>query len=323
LNELVVSDLTQVADGRACYSLLVNEEGGILDDVIVYCLDSRKYLVVVNCANRAKDHQWLVAHRQGAVEVRDISTGRSILAIQGPKAAQVLENALETRVSGLGRFGLTPIRSLREQGWVARTGYTGSDGFEVFLPDAQALRLWQRLLEQGRQAGLQPVGLGARDTLRLEAGLRLYGSDMDETTSPYEADLGWTVAIHKPSFSGKEALVQQKANGVTRRLMGFELAHGPVPRNGFALLADGRQVGTVTSGTFSPTLNKPIGLGYVEVAFAKPGTRLQVLIRNHHHAATVVKLPFWRAETTVAQWPSGPVAQSILGYLLWFCKNAF
>ena len=295
LNELVVSDIAEVAEGRACYTLLLNQQGGIRDDVIVYRVASHEYLVIVNCANRDKDDAWVREHRRGKVDIRDISAGRSILAIQGPNAAQTLEDILDTRVSGLGRFGLAPIRGMGEQAWIARTGYTGSDGFEVFLPDAHALRLWRLLLEGGRPRGLQPMGLGARDTLRLEAGLRLHGSDIDETTSPYEADLGWTVALHKPSFIGKAALAQQKASGLTRRLVGFELVQGPVPRKGFPLFADGRQVGVVTSGTFSPSLNKPIGMGYIETAFAQPGTVLQVVIRTQRHAATVVKLPFWRA----------------------------
>jgi len=226
-------------------------------------------------------------------------------AIQGPKTAPLLDDVLETKVSGLARFGLSPLRTMGQRAWISRTGYTGSDGFEVFLVDPHAMRLWHRLLERGRASDVQPVGLGARDTLRLEAGLRLCGTDMDETTSPYEADLGWTVAINKPSFIGKERLVRQKTQGVTRRLIGFELQVGPVPRHGCAILANNRQVGTVTSGTFSPCLNRPIGMGYVETTFARPGTTLEVAIRTKSYPATVVKLPFWRAETKVAEWQSG------------------
>ena len=295
LNELVASDLTQVAEQRACYTLLLNERGGIRDDVIVYRLGVQEFLVIVNCANRTQDLTWLSDHRRDQTEVRDISAGRSILAIQGPNAAALLEDVLGIHVSGLGRFDVVALRALGRDAWIARTGYTGSDGFELFLPDPQALRIRQRCLERGASVGVQPVGLGARDTLRLEAGLRLYGTDMDETTTPYEADLGWTVAIHKPSFIGKDVLERQKANGVAKRLVGFELADGPVPRTGFALLAEGRQVGAVTSGTFSPILNKPIGMGYVEMAFATPGTRLEVAIRTRRYPAAVVKLPFWRA----------------------------
>jgi aminomethyltransferase len=296
LNELIVSDLTQVGEGRACYTLLVNEQGGIIDDVIVYRVGVQEFLVLVNCANRTKDATWFLEHRRPQTEVRQISAGRSILAIQGPKAAALLEEVVETPVSGLGRFSMVALRALGPRAWIARTGYTGSDGFELFLSDAPARRIWQRCLEREMSLGIKPVGLGARDTLRLEAGLRLYGTDMDETVTPYEADLGWTVAINKPSFLGKDTLVRQKANGVTKRLVGFELAEGPMPRRGFALVAGGRQVGTVTSGTFSPLLNKPIGMGYVEVGFASPGTKLEVEIRAKRYPAIVVKMPFWRAE---------------------------
>ena len=298
LNESVGSDLAQVAEGRACYTLLLNAQGGILDDVIVYRLSAETFLVIVNCGNRSKDVEWLVGHQRGNVEVRQFSAGRSILAIQGPQSAALLEDVLEARVSDLSRFNVAVVPSMGEHAWLARTGYTGSDGFEFFLPDPHAIRLWRGLLERGSSRGVKPVGLGARDTLRLEAGLRLHGTDIDETTSPYEADLGWTVAINKPSFLGKTVLAAQKAQGVARRLVGFELDQGPVPRQGCLLMAEGREVGAVTSGTFSPMLRKSIGMGYVAAACAGPGTRLHVVIRNKPHPATVVKLPFWRGTTS-------------------------
>ena len=292
LNELVVSDLAQVGPGRACYTLLTNEQGGILDDLIIYRVGGQEYLVIVNCANREADAGWLAAHRRGEVEVRDISAGRSIVAVQGPHASRLLDEVVGTRVSGLGRFDVVPLPGLGEWVWVARTGYTGSDGFEVFLPDQPAVRLWRLLLERGAQ----PIGLGARDTLRLEAGLRLYGTDMDAATSPYEAGLGWTVAIHKPSFLGKGVLLPQREGRVARKFIGFEMGEGPVPRHGCAIVAEQRRVGTVTSGTFSATLNKPIGMGYVEPACAAPGTQLSIEIRARPYPAVVVKLPFVRAQ---------------------------
>ena len=295
LNELVVSDLTQVGVGRACYTLLTNERGGIVDDLIIYRTGEQEFLVIVNCANRAKDVEWIRAHQGPRTEIKDISAGRSILAIQGPKVAPLLEDMLQASVSGLGRFSAIPLPVWGSRAWVARTGYTGSDGFELFLEDGPARKVWQRCLA-APAPGCKPVGLGARDTLRLEAGLRLYGTDMDDTTSPYEADLGWTVAINKPSFTGKDILVRQKAEGVAKKLAGFELAEGPVPRSGCALMAGGRQVGSVTSGTFSLMLNKPIGMGAVETASAAPGTKLEVAIRSKQHPATVVKMPFWRAQ---------------------------
>jgi aminomethyltransferase len=250
--------------------------------------------VIINCANREQDVQWLQQHPRGEVEIRDISQGRDIIAVQGPAAGRALESALKMSVGALGRFELAPLR-LGKRAWVARTGYTGSDGFELFLEDAQARQVWQQLIEQGSAWGLHAIGLGARDTLRLEAGLRLYGTDMDITTSPYEADLGWTVAINKSSFLGKEVLVTEKANGVARKLVGFQLGQGPLPRQGCPLLVEDRPVGQVTSGTFSPMLNACIGMGYVETAIAKPGTVLSVVIRNKPYPATIVKMPFWQS----------------------------
>jgi aminomethyltransferase len=291
LNELVVSDLSQVGLGRACYTLLTNERGGIVDDLIIYRTGGQDFLVIVNCANRGKDVDWITQHVRAQVDIKDISAGRAILAIQGPKVVALLEGILGTSVSGLGRFSAIPLSGWGHRAWIARTGYTGSDGFELFLEDAHARKLWQRCLASGM---CKPVGLGARDTLRLEAGLRLYGTDMDDDTSPYEADLGWTVAINKPSFIGKDVLVKQKASGVSRKMAGFELPEGPVPRSGCALMAGGRQVGSVTSGTFSLMLKKPIGVGYVEPASAAVGTTLGVAIRSKEFPATVVKLPFWR-----------------------------
>ena len=315
LNELIVSDLTQVGEGRACYTLLTNPRGGIVDDLIIYRVGERDFLVIVNCANRQKDVAWIVEHQRPGAHVGDISSGRSILAIQGPQVARLLEQVLETPVSGLGRFSAMRLSGWGSRAWIARTGYTGSDGFELFLEDAPALRVWKRCLEVGAPLGLKAIGLGARDTLRLEAGLRLYGTDMDDATTPYEADLGWTVAINKPSFIGKDVLVSQKAAGVTKRLVGIELPEGPVPRTGCALMTEGRQVGSVTSGTFSLMLNKPIGLGYVETRAASPGTALQVMIRSKAYPATVVKLPFWRTEKKVAQWQSDKVAGLPLRHL--------
>ena len=303
LDRCLVSDIAQVGEGRACYTLMLNEAGGILDDLIVYRIGPEGYLVIVNCGNRRSDVAWLTAHREGHTTVTDISEGRSILAVQGPLACRVLEQLLDAKVTGLGRFGVAPIRHMGPEACLARTGYTGSDGFELFLPDAHAKRVWDMILHAAAPLGAQPVGLGARDTLRIEAGLRLYGIDMDAATSPFEAGLNWTVAINKPDFIGKHALVKQKQEGLTRQFIGFELSQGPVPRSGTELTAGvdgagqaGRRVGAVTSGTFSPVLNRPLGMGYVEPAFTTPGTALTMTVRSQRYAATVARLPFWKGE---------------------------
>jgi len=295
LNALFVSDLEQVGEGRACYTLMVNERGGILDDVIIYRVGGREYLVVVNCATRLRDYEWMVAHRQGTVDVEDRSSSRSILAVQGPRAIKVLEAVFGVRAGGLGRFDVAPFAVTGDQAWMARTGYTGGDGFELFLPSSQAGSVWRRFVESGRELGLRPAGLGARDTLRLEAGLRLYGTDMDEQTSPYEADLGWTVALRKGPFIGQEALRQQKASGVGRKLTGLEIGEGPVPRQGCPILVEGQAVGTVTSGTYSPLLKKAIGMGYVPREIAQPGRACAVVIRGKAWPGTLAELPFWHA----------------------------
>jgi aminomethyltransferase len=250
--------------------------------------------------------------------VSDISEGRSMLAVQGPLAARVLEQLLDAKVAGLGRFEIAPIRTMGPEACIARTGYTGGDGFELFLDDRNAQRLWDLILLEAKSAGILPIGLGARDTLRVEAGLRLYGTDMATATTPFEAGLEWTVAIHKEAFIGKDVLMKQKQDGVAKRLVGFELASGPVPRAGAELAIDpagggagGRRVGTVTSGTFSPMLQRPLGMAYVEAAYTKPGTSLTLTVRGQRYTATVVKMPFWKPDrpSPVAGLAAGPTLE--------------
>ena len=302
LNALLTSDLASVGEGRACYTLMLNESGGILDDLIVYRLGAEHFLVIVNCATHERDVAWMLAHRRGATTITDISEGRAMLAVQGPRACRVLEQLLDARVTGLGRFGIAPIRTMGPDACLARTGYTGSDGFELFVPAHHARRLWDAILAEGQASGAKPIGLGARDTLRVEAGLRLYGADMDEATTPWEAGLDWVVAINKPAFIGRDALVKQRAAGVTKRFIGFELAQGPVPRTGTEMVQPpgmpeaGRRIGTVTSGTYSPLLKRPLGMGYVEAACAAPGARLAITVRAQAYVGTIVKLPFWKNE---------------------------
>ncbi len=294
LDALMTSDFTQVGLNRACYTLMLNEQGGIVDDLIVYRIGESEFLVIVNCGNRESDVAWLCAHSTGQTEITDISQGRSILAVQGPRASRILESFLDAKVAGLARFGIAPIRTMGPEACIARTGYTGSDGFELFVPDNHAQKLWDAILSESRSSGGLPIGLGARDTLRVEAGLRLYGTDMNDATTPYEVGLGWTVAIHKTDFIGKAALVRQQAQGLTRKFVGFELAQGPVPRQGCELSVDGRRVGVVTSGTYSLMLQKPLGMGYIEPTLAVSGTKLSLTVRNQRYEATVVKLPFWQ-----------------------------
>ncbi|MBI3009663.1 MAG: glycine cleavage system aminomethyltransferase GcvT [Candidatus Omnitrophica bacterium] len=295
LDSIVTSDITQVGIGRACYTLLLNDDGGILDDWIIYRLGTTSYLVIVNCGNRDSDVAWMRQQARGRVTIDDISTGRSILAVQGPAAAHLLEQILDAKVAGLARFEIAPIRTMSPQSCISRTGYTGSDGFELFLEDRHAIRIWDILMNTAATSGIMPVGLGARDTLRIEAGLRLYGTDIDTETHPFEAGLGWTVAMNKAAFIGKDKLALLSKAPMKRRFIGFELAQGPIPRLGMPLWnQEHQQVGKVTSGTFSPILNKSLGMGYVEANAAAAGTLLALNVRNQWHAASVVKLPFWK-----------------------------
>ncbi len=296
LNELLVSDISQVGEGRACYTLMLNETGGILDDLIIFRLGAEEFLVIVNCATHESDVAWLHSHARGNTTIADISEGRCIVAVQGPRACRVLEQVLDARVTSLGRFQMAPMRTMGPDACIARTGYTGGDGFELFLPNAHGLRIWDLVLRHAQALGARPIGLGARDTLRVEAGLRLYGTDMDAATTPFDAGLGWTVAMNKPSFIGKPVLAKQKRDGLQRHFVGFELSQGPMPRHGCALHLEGRPVGTVTSGTFSQVLNRPIGMGYVEPAASAVGTILTMTVRTQKYPATVVKLPFWKGE---------------------------
>ncbi len=298
LNRLMVSDLTQVGKERACYTLMLNERGGIIDDLIIYRLGDEEWLVIVNCGNHTTDVEWLTAHVQGRTTIADISEGRSILAVQGPRASRVLEEILDAKVAGLGRFAIAPIRTMGPDAGIARTGYTGGDGFELFLPDNHAKRVWDSVLTMAKPLGVLPIGLGARDTLRVEAGLRLHGTDMDDATTPIEVGLDWTVAWNKTAFIGKDVLVKQKQGGVARKFIGFEMSQGPVPRTGIELSAADRTIGVVTSGTYSPILNKPLGMGYVEPAYAAIGTQVTMTVRSHRHTGTIVKLPFWKGERT-------------------------
>jgi len=290
LQRLVSADLAKSADGQAAYGLLLNAQGGIVDDIIVYRLTAEQWLLIINCGNREKDVAWMQRHLGPQTTLTHISSGRSMLAIQGPEAEDVVEELVGAAVSGMGRFRIRAVPG-RSDGWLSRTGYTGSDGYELFVRDQDAIELWHRALDAlGLQA--QPAGLGARDTLRLEACYRLYGADMDDATTPFEAGLGWVVDMAKTDFIGQAALVKQQQP--QRRLVPFEVSGAAIPRSGYAILRESRRVGQVTSGSFSPTLRKGIGLGYVETACAAPGTAIEIEIRGQRHAGLVVKGPFYK-----------------------------
>ena len=299
LQQMVPSDLHRIGPGEACYSVLLNERGGIRDDLIVYdCgpLDAERgaLVLVINAACADSDTAWIRDQMEPAgLTVTDIKQGGVLLALQGPKAIALLEQLSGEDLSGLPRFGhrMLSVSGLQEPVFTARTGYTGEDGAELLLSAEDGQHLWRELLERG----VTPCGLGARDTLRLEAAMHLYGQDMDDATNPFEAGLGWLVHLEMPSdFVGRKALEQAVEAGPTKRLIGLKLQGRAIARHDYPVLHNDEPVGVVTSGTWSPTLGEAIALAYVPRALAKIGTELCVEIRGKAQPATVVRRPFYK-----------------------------
>jgi aminomethyltransferase len=292
LSRVFTNDLSKTADGQAQYGCLCRESGGIVDDVVVYRRAADDLLVCVNAANRQKDYEWLAAHAGGA-DVKNESDEWAQLAFQGPLAAQVLQRLTKVNLSAIKTYRFSSGEVAGAPCIVARTGYTGEDGFELFCRPDRARALWAALLDAGKPEKAEPTGLGARDSLRLEMAYRLYGSDMDDSTTPLEAGLAWVVKLDKGDFVGRDALLKQKEAGLTRKLVGFVLTDAGIARHGYPVLQDGRKVGQVTSGTKSPSLGTSIGLAYVPTALAAEGSTFAVEIRGRAAAARVVKTPFY------------------------------
>jgi aminomethyltransferase len=292
LNNLLTNDVAKLPPGKALYSLMCREDGGIIDDVIVYRLAPTHFLVCVNASRRSIDVAWMLASASTTCDVQDTSDGFSQIALQGPRAKEVIDQVMDGQPSGLARFGVQASAWSGAKCWVARTGYTGEDGFEIYAPSEQGLALWKACLAKAEPLGGMPIGLAARDTLRLEMRYPLYGNDIDETTNPFEAGLGWAVKLQKTAFIGREALVKAKEN-LKRQLVGFVLQDRGVIRAGYPVLHQGTEVGTVTSGGFSPSLEESIGLAYVPTEAASLGTALEINVRGRRLAATVVKTPFY------------------------------
>ena len=292
LNRLFTNDLGRVVDGQAQYGCLCREDGGIVDDVVVYRRAADDLLVCVNASNRRKDFEWLAAGAAG-VDVKDESDAWAQLALQGPLAAQLLQRLTNANLSALRSYRFAQGEVAGAPCLVARTGYTGEDGMEIFCPPDQAARIWDEIMEAGQHEKVVPCGLGARDSLRLEMAYRLYGSDMDDHTTPLEAGLGWVVKLGKGDFVGRESLVRQKEQGIARKLVGFVLTEPGIARHGYPVLQGGNRVGQVTSGTRSPTLGTSIGLAYLPPALAAEGSTFAVEIRGRPVAARAVKTPFY------------------------------
>lgn len=294
LQTLVPTDLSSLTVGQAKYTVLLNSEGGIIDDFIFYCQGKEQGFAIVNAGTKEKDKAWMQEKLAAAgIELEDVSEEKVLLAVQGPEAIATLQPFVEGELAALKAFEHVEAKVFGETAAIARTGYTGEDGVEMMLPPEAGRKLWRSLLE----AGVVPCGLGARDTLRLEAAMALYGQDIDEKTTPLEAGLGWLVNLDRVGeFVGRQALEAQKQAGVSRRLVGLEMGGRHIARHGYPVRSQGETVGEVTSGTLAPTVEKAIALAYVPTALAKPGQAIEVEIRGKLYPATVVKKPFYRSE---------------------------
>ena len=289
------NDASKLEDGEAQYSCFPNQDGGVVDDLIVYRIAVEKWLLVVNASNIDKDWAWINSHNTMEATLENSSDHYSLLAIQGPKAIQAMQSLTQEDLSAIKfyTFKMNTFAGV-ENVIISATGYTGSGGFEIYCKNTQVAKIWTKVLEAGANWGIQPIGLAARDTLRLEMGYCLYGNDIDDTTSPLEAGLGWITKFNK-DFINSESLKKQKEIGVSKTLVGFELSQRGIPRQGYAIVdAQGNSIGRVTSGTMSPSMGKGIGLGYVPMALKEVGSQIHIQIRNKIVPAMVVKLPFYK-----------------------------
>lgn len=287
------NDATKLYDGKVQYACIPNEEGGIIDDLLIYRIDATTYFLVVNASNIQKDWDWITKYNQYGVEMKDISDRTSLLAVQGPKATDVLQKLTEIDLAEMAYYTFQKgLFAGVENVLISATGYTGAGGFEIYVDNQHAQAVWEAIFKAGEEYEIKPIGLGARDTLRLEMGFCLYGNDIDDTTSPLEAGLGWVTKLNK-DFVNAENIRKQKETGLSRKLVGFEMVERGIPRHGYEIFSENDDVvGYVTSGTQSPSLKKSIGLGYVKIAYAKEGTSIYIGIRDKKVKATVSKPPF-------------------------------
>jgi aminomethyltransferase len=291
---VTTNDASRLEVGQAQYSTLPNEQGTLLDDLIVYRFEDR-YMLVVNASNRAKDFEW-ISRFAGRFDVQftDRSDETALLALQGPQATEVLRGLTGEKLDAVGYYRFALGQVVGREAVLSRTGYTGEDGWELYLSPEAAPEVWSAILEEGREVGVLPAGLGARDSLRLEMGYPLFGNELDESHSPLQSGLGWVTKLDKGDFIGKAALQREKEEGIEQKLIGFRLRERGFPRPGYTIASGGEVVGSVTSGTLSPSLGTGIGMGYVPTELSQPGTELEIVIRNQNIPAEVVRPPFYR-----------------------------
>jgi aminomethyltransferase len=301
VQRLVTNNVGGMRDGRAMYAVACNPDGGIVDDLIVYRVASDHFLIVVNASNIDKDYAHFVDNVAALCQIGNESDTTALIAFQGPKAAAVLAGLTDADLAAMPSFCFVTGKQVAgKPSWIARTGYTGEDGFEIFCSPEDAVFLWDALVAAAGSVGGSPVGLGARDTLRLEARLSLYGNDLSDTTTPLEAGLGWVVKFDAGDFIGKQALLRQQAAGLARKLVGFEMRERGIARHGYAIadVQSGARLGEVTSGTVGPTVGKNIGMGYVPTSHTQPGTRIVIDCRGKPAQAEVIQGPFYRRQNT-------------------------
>lgn len=295
IQKVTSNDASVLEIGRAQYSCLPNNDGGIVDDLIIYRIKEHQYLLVVNASNIEKDWNWISSHNDLGVEIRDLSEDYSLLAIQGPKAVEAMQSLTSVDLSSIKyyHFEVGPFAGI-EHVIISATGYTGSGGFEIYCKNSDVEQVWNKVFEAGASFGIKPIGLAARDTLRLEMGFCLYGNDINDSTSPLEAGLGWITKFTK-DFVNSENLKKQKEDGVAKKLVGFEMIDRGIPRHDYEIVdANGNNIGIVTSGTMAPSLGKGIGMGYVKTEFALADSEIYIRIRNKDIKAKVVKMPFYK-----------------------------
>lgn len=291
---MITNDISNTKDGQAVYSPMCYPDGGTVDDLIVYRRDAGHYFIVVNASNTEKDYRWLLDNRKGQTVIKNVSDQYAQLALQGPESQAILRELTDFSLEDLAFFRFSDeVEVGGVKVLLSRSGYTGEDGFELYAPASDAVRLWRRLMEAGREYGLVPVGLGARDTLRFEAALPLYGQELSEDISPLEAGLGRFVKLDKKDFTGMEPLAGQQKAGVPRRLVGFEMVERGVPRSWYEVCFNGKSIGYVTSGNYSPTLKKNLGMALVETSYAVLDGALDIIIRDRAIKARIIKLPFY------------------------------
>ena len=292
VQKIITNDISNLPDHKAAYSPICDEEGGILDDIVIFKYNLDKYMLVVNCGNIKKDNKWINKFKSDNVNINDASDQISLLAVQGPKSKEIIRLALGDECSVLSHFHFMEVTVGEMQLTVSRTGYTGEDGFEIFVDNSHCVDLWKMLLEKGKDMDLKPVGLGARDTLRLEAGYLLYGNDIDDYITPLEAGIGWAVKFEKTDFIGKATLLRLKKYGLKRMFVAFKMRDKGIPRTDNEITHNNNVVGKVTSGTFSPSLVIGIGFGYVLKRFAEHKSMVSIRIRGTDYPAQIVDTPF-------------------------------